>query len=262
MGAKEESQGFVDVIYHETSQLRTLNYVTPRKNTAWVSGNHVQQGIDALREKERKVRVRFVEGLYPPVFIRALRDLKLEVEEEIPLMVYKKKSEPRKLASYPADVSFTRAKSSRDLSIWWYVWQNAYYDVAVSSVEPLLIGRDMQDVYFGKQVNLVMYRHNYPMGVLRLTFHEGSAHLVAHALLKELRQPEWEKVIREVALDVALSEGADLIFVAGKTDVERKLYRDMDFIDPGSIVSYAEIRQNETGEKENDDRLAQSILVV
>ncbi len=262
MGAKEEAQGFVDVIHHESSQLRTLNYVTPRRNTAWVSGNHLQQGIDVLREKERTVRVRFVEGLYPPIFIRALRDLRLDVEEETPIMVYKKKNEPRKMASYPSDVSFTRAKTSRDLSIWWYVWRNAYYDVAVSSVEPLLIGRDMQDVYFGKQVNIVMYRHNYPMGVMRLTFHEGSAHLVAYALLKELRQPEWEKVIREVALDMALSEGADLIFVAGKTDAERKLYRNMDFIDSGSIVSYAENTTQAKDEEVSDDNMAQSIFVV
>lgn len=253
MGAKEEPQGFVDVIHHENSHLRTLNYVTPRRNTAWVSGNHIQQGIDVLREKERRVRVRFVEGLYPPIFTRALRDLKLQVEEETPIMVYKKKNEPRKLASYPSDVSFTSAKTSRDLSIWWYVWRNAYYDVSVSSVEPLLIGRDMQDVYFGKQINMVMYRHNYPMGVIRLTFHEGSAHLVAHALLKELRQPEWEKVIRTVALDVALTRGADLIFVEGKSDDERKLYRDMGFIDSGSIVSYAEITRQTLDEEESDD---------
>lgn len=261
MGSTEEAQGFVDVIYHENSHMPSLNYVTPRKNTAWVSGNHIQLGIDALREKERRVRVRFVEGLYPPIFTRALRELKLQVEEETPIMVYKKKNEPHKLASYPSDISFTRAKTTRDLSIWWYVWRNAYYDVSVSSVEPLLIGRDMQDVYFGKQVNMVMYRHNYPMGVFRLTFHKGSAHLVAHALLKEMRKPEWEQVIRTVALDIALTEGSDLIFVEGKTDAERKLYRDMGFIDSGSIVSYAEINKP-LDEEANDDNLAQSILVI
>lgn len=261
MGANEESRGFVDVIYHETNQLHTLNYVTPRKNTAWVSGNHIEQGLDALRKKERTGRVRFVEGLYPPIFIRALRELNLRVEEETPIMVYKKEDKPRKVASYPGDISFTSAKTSRDLSIWWYVWRNAYYDVAVSSVEPLLIGRDMQDVYFGKQVNMVMYRHNYPMGALRLTFHDGSAHLVAHALLKELRRPEWEKVIREVAMDVALTKGADMIFVAGKSDEERKIYRDMGFIDTGSIVSYAEKGQIQTS-GENNDNMAKSILVV
>lgn len=260
MGATVESVSFVDVISHETSLLRSLNYVTPRRNTAWVSGKHVQQGLDKLGEKGRNLRVRFVEGLFPPVFVRALRELNLEVEEEIPIMVYKKKNDLRKLANFPDNITFSQAKTIRDLSIWWYVWRNAYYDVAVSSVEPLVIGRDMQDVYFNKQINMVMYRHNYPMAVVRLTLHEGSAHLVAHAMLKELRQPEWERVIREVALDVALNAGVNLIFVAGKTEAERKLYRDMNFIDSGSIVSYAEI--SKTDEEVNDDPLAQSVLVI
>jgi len=262
MGATEEAVSFVDVIHHETSPLRTLNYVTPRRNTAWVSGNHVQQGLDKLGEKGRPLRVRFVEGLFPPVFVRALRELKLDVEEEVPIMVYKRKKEPRKLASVPDGITFSQAKTIRDLSIWWYVWRNAYYDVAVSSVEPLVIGRDMQEIYFNKQINMVMYRHNYPMAVMRLTLHDGSAHLVAHAMLKELRQPEWERVIREVALDVALNAGADLIFVAGKTEEERKLYRDMNFIDSGSIVSYAEMVKKTTDEGVKDDPLAQSVLVL
>lgn len=261
MGATEESISFVDVISHEGSSLRTLNYVTPRKNTAWVSGNHVQQGLDVLHKKGRRARVRFVEGLYPPVFVRALRDLGLKVEEEIPVMVYKKPEQVRKLTSFPPDVSFTQAKTIRDLSIWWYVWRNAYYDVAVSSVEPLLIGRDMQDVYFGRQINLVMYRNSYAMGAIRITLHDGTAHLVAHAMLKEMQKPEWDKTIRAVAVDIAISNGADMIFVAGKSEDDRVLYRDMGFIDSGSIVSYAEDAQ-QMDEEVTDDSLAQSVLVV
>lgn len=53
MGAEEEGISFVDVIHHPSSALPTLNYVTPRKKTAWVSGQHLQQGIDNLREKGR-----------------------------------------------------------------------------------------------------------------------------------------------------------------------------------------------------------------
>ncbi|MGB7337481.1 MAG: hypothetical protein WBC91_01205 [Phototrophicaceae bacterium] len=261
MGATEESISFVDVISHEGSSLRTLNYVTPRKNTAWVSGNHVQQGLEVLQEKGRRARVRFVEGLYPPVFVRALRDLGLHVEEEIPVMVYKKSDRADNILQYPADVSFTQVKTIRDLSIWWYVWRNAYYNVAVSSVEPLLIGRDMQDVYFGRQINLVMYRNSYAMGAIRLTMHHDSAHLVAHAMLKEMQTPEWDKTIRAVATDVAFANGADMIFVAGKTEAERTLYREMGFIDSGSIVSYAEDTQD-TDKEVNDDSLAQSVLVV
>ncbi|MGJ3238071.1 MAG: hypothetical protein ACFE0Q_05135 [Anaerolineae bacterium] len=263
MGADEAALGFVDVIHHTTNTLRTLNYVTPRRNTAWVSGNHVQQGLDYLHEHGRLHRVRFVDGLYPPVFVRALRDLKLELEEEIPMMVYKKPQEPRPLTPINTSITFLLAQTSRDLAIWWYVWRNAYYDVAVSSVEPLLIGRDMHAVYFKHQINLVMLRHNYPIGVMRITLHEGTAHLVAHALLKELRQPPWEHMIRSVALDVALHHGADLVFVAGKTEDDRRRYREMGFIDSGSIVSYAESRKKANEHAEvYDDTLAQSVFII
>ncbi len=262
MGAEEEAISFVDVIHHPNSALPSLNYVTPRKKTAWVSGNHLQQGIDNLREKGRTIRVRFAEGLYPPVFVRTLRELDLDIEDETPILIYKKPTQPRKMANSPSDVTFAEATSPSELAIWWYIWRNAYYDVAVSSVEPLLIGRDIQEVYLGRQTNIVMYRRGYPMGVMKLTFYEGTAHLVAHAMLKEMRESDWEKVIREVALDVALDKGADLIFVTGKTEEERKLYREIGFVDSSSIVTYAEQAHLASRQEETDDSLAQSVLVV
>ena len=263
MGAEEESISFVDVIHHPTSSLPALNYVTPRKNTAWVSANHIQQGINTLREKERDIRVRFAEGLYPPVFVKALRELDMTIEDETPIMIYRKTDKPHKLANSPADISFAEATSPQELSIWWYVWRNAYYDVAVSSIEPLLIGHDIQEVYLGRQTNIIMYRHGYPMGVMKLTFHEGSAHLVAHAMLKEMRESlSWDTLIREVALDIALNKGSDLIFVTGKTEEERKLYRSIGFVDTSSIVSYIGNDKQVPEQKGNDDSLAQAVLVI
>ncbi|MEO1288434.1 MAG: hypothetical protein AAFV93_11760, partial [Chloroflexota bacterium] len=156
----------------------------------------------------------------------------------------------------------TQAKTVRDLSVWWYIWRNAYYDVAVSSVEPLLIGRDMRDVYFGRQINLVMYRNSYAMGAIRLTLHEGSAHLVAHAMLKEMREADWDKTIRAVAVDVALANDADMIFVAGKTEEDRSLYRQMGFVDSGSIVSYAERLSETPLLNVTNDTLTESVLII
>ena len=263
MGAEEESISFVDVIHHPLSLLPALNYVTPRKNTAWVSANHIQQGIDNLREKGRDIRVRFAEGLYPPVFIKTLRELDMNIEDETPLMIYRKTQEPRKLASSPAEINFVEATSPQELSIWWYVWRNAYYDVAVSSIEPLLIGQDIQEVYLGRQANIIMYRQGYPMGVMKLTFHEGSAHLVAHAMLKEMRENlSWDKLIREIALDVALNKDSDLVFVTSKTEDERKLYRSIGFVDASSIVSYIENGTQVQQQEDDNDSLAQSVLIV
>lgn len=260
MGAEDEALGFVDVIHHASSSLPSLNYVTPRKNTAWVSSQYIQKGLDTLKDMGRVSRVRFAEGLYPPAFLGSLRELGLKVEAELPIMVFKS-GDAQQAPTLPNDLSFSRADSAESLALWWYLWRNAYYDVAVSGVEPLAIGRDLRDVYFKRQLNLVMYRHRYPMGALRMTLHEGSAHLVAHAMLKELREPSWERLIREVALDAALKEGADLVFATGKSEAERQIYRSMGFLDAGSIVSYAE-PMDDSAPKNADDHLAESVLVV
>lgn len=260
MGAKEKNVSFVDVIHHPTSPLPSLNYVTPRKNTAWVSGNHVQQGLNVLRKEGRTLRVRFAEGLYPPVFENALRELGLKVESEIPIMVYKNLQTLRKTPSIPDEVTFSRVDDAEGMSVWWYIWRNAFYNVMVSSVEPLLIGSDLRDIYLGRQINLVMYRHSYPMGALRITIHEGTAHLVAQAMIKEMRKPQWERLIHEVSLDVALNEGVDMVFTSDQNDEERQLYRELGFIDSGSIVTFSE--RSEENDREADDPLAQSVLVV
>ncbi|MCA9912927.1 MAG: hypothetical protein KC496_06245, partial [Anaerolineae bacterium] len=63
LGAEEQSVGFVDVVHHASSALPNLNYVTPRRNTAWVSGKHIADGIAVLRDLGRRARVRFVDGL-------------------------------------------------------------------------------------------------------------------------------------------------------------------------------------------------------
>ena len=262
MGAQDEAMGFVDVIHHASSSLPSLNYVTPRKNTAWVSSQYIQKGLETLKDMGRVSRVRFAEGLYPPAFLGSLRELGLKVEAELPIMVYKKENAPRITPSLPNDVTFSKADNAESLALWWYLWRNAYYDVAVSGVEPLAIGRDLRDVYLNRQLNLVMYRHSYPMGALRMTLYEGSAHLVAHAMLRELREESWERLIRDVALDAALQAGMDMVFTTGKSESERRIYRNMGFLDAGSIVSYAELDNDSAPKNVASDALAQSVLVV
>lgn len=260
LGAQAESIGFVDVIHHRSSPLASLNYVTPRQNTALVPSNHIQQGLDSLREKSQPVRVRFAEGLFPPFFTSSLRELGLSMESETPIMIFKADiDKPRKTPRIPSDVAISYVNDHQSMGIWWYVWRNAYYDVFTSTAEPLFIGRDMQSVFEGQQLNLILYRHRFPVGVIRVTRYEGTAHLLAHALMKEVRNSDWDKLIRVVAQDAAILSGCDLIFATGTDEEERQLYRDIGFIDSGSIVNYAEISEEDY---QTDESLTQSVLVI
>src|SRR5690606_29980295 len=45
LGSLLESAGMVDVVHHPASPLPDLNYVTPRRSTAWVPGSYVERGL-------------------------------------------------------------------------------------------------------------------------------------------------------------------------------------------------------------------------
>src|SRR5215212_10671418 len=53
LGALRESVGMVEVFHHPSTNTPTLNYITPRKNTAWVSSSYLQQGLIYLAQQGR-----------------------------------------------------------------------------------------------------------------------------------------------------------------------------------------------------------------
>lgn len=262
LGALDESVGFVDVIHHNDSVLPCLNYVTPRRNTAWVSSKHIEDGLSSLRDKGRMSRVRFAEGLFPPVFVRSLRELGLRAETETPIMVYKAENAPRNVPRMPPETNITRVSDQQGMAIWWYIWRNAYYDVFTSGIEPLVLGRDMRGLKLGQQIDLIMYTYGFPIGVARITLHNNSAHLLAMAILKEQRNAEREKLLAAFALDAALQAGSDLVFVAGTLEAERDRYRSLNFVDYGSIVCYAESEPDVAYTDDVQEALAQPVLII
>ncbi len=268
-GVEHETVGFVDVIHHPANRLPDLNYVTPRRNMAWVSGKHVQDGLDRLRSYDRDPRVEYIEGLFPPQFAKVLRDLGLQVESETPFMVYPVGGlngvVPRPLPKprSPSGVKLELVKDQSGIEMWWYVWRNAYYDVLTLGVEPLAVGRDLAAHRLGQQVDILMTKHNLPVGVVRLSVQTAttSAHVVALALLREERTPQLTKLLLVAAMRAALAQGCTLIFAPGESEEDRALNRKLGFIDIGSMVSYA-TRSEQVNEVQELDRLVQPVLAL
>ena len=260
LGAQIESPGYVEIIHHESSPLSTLNYVTPRRQTAWVPDQAIADALEELKSRGRRGRVQFAEGLFLPVFARSLRNMGLEIERELPLMVYKKKDPAYKVTPLSPEIKVTRVSGQQGMSIWWYVWRNAYYDVVASGIEPLMLGQDLRAITLGDQIDLIMYRHGFPVGVARLTLHEKSAHLIGYALMREVNSPEMEQLLRNCAMQAAFETDCDMIFTIGETDEARHQYREMGFIDTGSILCYAEPLSIDN-HKEPDDAL-EPVLVL
>ena len=259
MGVRQESVGLVDVIYHPTNKLPHLNYVSPRKNTAWIPGPEVEKGLEYLRNIQRVPRVYYIEGLFPPLFARTLHDLGLQVEQEIPLMAYKESTLPK--LPMLSEMSVEEAKDQEGVAMWWYVWRNAYYDVVTGGTEPVYIGQDMREITMGRQIDLILHRYGFPVGVVRLTVHEQTANINAIALMKEARTPEVVKMLHYVALKKALDRGCTLVFTSGETEQNRSVCREIGFVDSGSVVCYAE-KSGELAEGTDGSSMAEPVFVV
>lgn len=258
LGAVEETTGFVDVIHHENSPLPLLNYVTPRRNTAWVSGKYVMQGLDLLHQKEREARVRFAEGLYPPIFVRALTEIGLSVHHETPIMAVHLRQESVEAPVLPDELSIVQAEAHSSMAIWWYAWQSGWYEMQINSVQPLLIEREVTRMNTDNQINLIIYHNQYPIALSRVSLNAGSAHLMAQAVLREKQTHELEQLLRQVSIDAALSMGCDLVFACADRSEQRSAYRELGFNDASSIVTYAKA----AADAAHDNKLEQSVLVL
>lgn len=267
LGAEQHNLGMVDVIFHPANHAGELNYVTPRRNTAWVSGNFVEQGLEHLRQLERVPRVQYIEGLFPPLFARTLRELDLAPERETPVMIYAAEGvngtmpPPVALPALPPGVRYEVVGDQRGVELWWYVWRNAFYDVLTLGVEPLVVGRDIAALYFGKQLDILLYRHQFPVGVVRLSLQRenDTAHVLALALMREVRSAQMTALLLGVGMQAALERGFKVIFAPGETEADRRLLRGMGYMDFGSMICYA-ARSDRPREEMHNDTLVKSIL--
>lgn len=262
LGARLETIGHVDVLHHESSTLPGLNYVMPRRGTAWIPGKHIEDGLSRLRDQGRTPRVLFADGLYLPEFVRTLRDIGLHIEQETPIMLFRHERGAVKLPALTPEVSVAMVRDHHATGIWWYVWRNAYYDVITTGIEPISLGQEMRDFSLGSQLNLILYRYGFPVGVARLTLHEQSAHLVSLAIMQEVRTSELLRMLHSAALRAAIDAGCDMVFAAGETDDTRQFCRELGFIDAGSVVCYVENEAMPAVTREQDNFLAQPVLIL
>jgi len=260
-GATVHTQSFVDIVHHPSSAANELNYVTPRKNTAWVSAKDIEHGIDSLRGMGRLARVQYIEGLFPPQFASTMTALGLRMEHETPLMLLEPQVKLRAVYGLSEGISISEVTDAQGGALWWYVWRNAFYDVVTQTAPPVAIGMDLYHIASGHQTDFVMMRHGLPIGVARVSHHNAAstAHIEAVALIREARQPRLLRALIEHVVQHARARGATLIFSSG--DAERDAYRELSFIDCGSIVWYAE-KANDTQKDAQYGGMAQPLLTV
>jgi hypothetical protein len=266
LGAHSLEIDFVEAIYHPTNSLPDLNYLTPRRRTAWIPKADIQRGMEFLTEHGRTPRVQYIEGLFPPLFAKQLIELGLQLEQDTPLMIYRKAGllgtipPVPELPTPPDGVRVEIVKDQRGVEMWWYVWRNAHYDVLTLGVEPLHVGRDMAALHSGQQIEILLHRYSFPVGVARVSIQDKSAHLVALALMSEVRTDEMSRLLYAAALKAAVEQGCELIFAPGATEQDRKICRLLGFVDSGSMVCYA--ARKPTKESTHERLMAEPVLTL
>jgi hypothetical protein len=147
------------------------------------------------------------------------------------------------------------------VQLWWYVWQNAFYDVATLGIEPLFAGQDLAALKQGQQIDILLYRSGSPVGVARLSIQDQTGHLLALALMKELSTPQLTRLLQAAALRSALAQGCTMIYAPGEAEADRQIARTLGFLDFGSIVCYA-ANTHITDEVRDDRILGQPVLAL
>lgn len=261
LGAISEKLGLVDVLYHPDNTMPDLNYITPRRNTAWIPAQDIQNGLARLDELKRKRRIYYVEGLYPPIFAKSLRELGLKVEREISIMTYTiNPDETLPRIPHLDDKRFELVHNPQESAVWWYVWRNAHYDVVTHGIEPVYIGKTLRDIATGNQSDIILYLDQLPIGVARLTFHGDTAHISALAVMTQFRSPETLKLIQHKAIAIAAQKGKRIVFTSGEIEIDRRICREAGFVDVGSIVCYVDT-ENNPREETHGDTVGQSAFL-
>ena len=91
-----------------------------------------------------------------------------------------------------------------------------------------------------------------------ISWHWTFNHILAIALLKEVRTPGMIQALQMAALKGAIERNAKLIFAPGETETERRVARELGFMDFGSIVCYAS--QEKANEEQHVNPLEQPVL--
>ena len=258
MGVQRDALGFVEVVHHMTYALPALNYVTPRRKTALVPGTHVEDGISALREYRRSARMLYVQELFPAFFGKSLEKIGLSLQARFPIWIIDL-NEQAMTHQLPDSLTVNTVVDQQGLAIWQLVWRNANYRVLGTPLEPLQIGK--QHTQSKNITDVILYHHDTPVAVARLTRHNDTVHLMARALLQSTQPLHLHQWLIQAAVQTATEQGATLLFICDD-DVDHLLPTlNLSCQLEGNMLCYTDTIDEPNGE-ETYDTVEQSVLLT
>lgn len=236
LGVERDSIGFVEVVHHPTSILPSLNYIVPRQNTAMVPSTDVLNGIVALRDHRRDVRVLYVDDLLP-LFANSLERNGLEVNISFPLWII---APPSEVLELPENFSITVIPNQDGIDIWQLIWSNSTpnYDIYDTPLEPLLINKQYsrENTVF----DVILYHHSSPIAVARLTHYDETIHLMARAIVSTPQSSRIHQWLLHGVAQIAYDLESEFLFVCD-SDIEPLLKAsNIDCQHEGNMLCYVD----------------------
>lgn len=251
LGVQTESAGVVDVLFHPTDAREDLNYITPRRNTAFVSGAYLKPGLARLQALGRRGRVQYLDMLFPPSYAATMVGLGLDVEQSMHLMVYKIDGfagKPPVTLTPPKGIRVKRATQQGGLDLWRDVLADNAYEVTSLPVEPLVLGNNLPLMRRMGQLDLIAYRNNRAIAVARVGVQKdnGTVSIVALGLLREARTPDVLCALFTAVLKHSAARGCTIVFAPGETEDDRRQCATLGFVPLGRVVGYGAGRDEGT----------------
>ncbi len=234
-GAQRESLNILDVVFHPTNALPTLNYLTPRRGAAWVSVNAVEQGITRLAELGRAPRLLYYEGLVPPIFRQTLQDFGLQWAGESQILA------TTDLAVQTASVQRyvpKQAAEPRELARWWNARSEFLAGGTQRETDTSVIQRMMRRVTDGQAIYLLVEDGESPVGIASLRVQSALRSAEINAFFLASDDLDAARALMGSAMECAAQRGCDLVFIAEALSSSAWL-DEYAFTALGSVVAFA-----------------------
>lgn len=262
LNVERESIGFVDVILHPESAIPDLNYVTPRRNTAWIGSEAIVRGLDYLHERGRDPRFFYIEGLIPPQFSHTLTALNLIEGQRTPIMVYEASGDRGILLPHDSvpgglKLEIPPRASTDGVTAWETIAQDGGYVMTALHLEPVAAGTALQ------QADLIVCDGSQILGIARVSLNAElrTAHVVATALHQRRQTATMARLLYTNVLRYAVDHGADMIFTSAPAGLNHFVLRELGAVKMGSAVFFADpTRSSAHKDTRTNERLANSLL--
>jgi hypothetical protein len=209
-GALHETVNMVEVLHHPTSALPELNYIMPRRGTAWVSAAALQTGIERITALGRAPHLVYLEPLLPPAFRQTLEQVGMQWAAESAIYAAADLFTASALA---AGDRLLIAQTAGDVARWWRARSRILAGTRRFRREVRQIEAIHALAATGRALPLLIERQGDIAGVASLEL-QPSLKTARLAEFLPLHADDRAPLLRGI-LHAAAARGCDLLFGAG-----------------------------------------------